>query len=188
ALDYPADRLEILVGSDGSTDDTVERARRYQRFGVGVQPFTHRRGKPAVLNALVPHASGDIVLFADARQRFEPAVGAVSGELMLETADAAAHAGQGAAFYWRYEKMIRSAESRTDSTVGATGAIYAIRRSLFVTIPDDTLLDDVLIPLRIVQQGYRVVFEPAARAFDYTSTTVQQEFGRKARTIAGTFQ
>jgi cellulose synthase/poly-beta-1,6-N-acetylglucosamine synthase-like glycosyltransferase len=201
SLDYPADRLEILVGSDGSTDDTVERARRYQPFGVRVQPFTHRRGKPAVLNALVPHASGDIVLFADARQRFEPAtlraivadfndasVGAVSGELMLETADAAVHAGQGAALYWRYEKMIRSAESRTDSTVGATGAIYAIRRSLFVTIPDDTLLDDVVIPLRIVQQGYRVVFEPAARAFDYASTTAQQEFGRKARTIAGTFQ
>jgi glycosyltransferase involved in cell wall biosynthesis len=201
SLDYPADRLEILVGSDGSTDDTVERARRYQRFGVRVQPFTGRRGKPAVLNALVPHASGDIVLFADARQRFEPAtlraivadfndtsVGAVSGELMLETADTAAHAGRGAALYWRYEKAIRSAESRTDSTVGATGAIYAIRRSLFVTIPDDTLLDDVLIPLRIVQQGYRVVFEPAARAFDSTSTTAQQEFGRKARTIAGTFQ
>jgi cellulose synthase/poly-beta-1,6-N-acetylglucosamine synthase-like glycosyltransferase len=201
ALDYPADRLEILVGSDGSTDDTVERARGYQRFGVRVQPFTHRRGKPAVLNALVPHASGDIVLFADARQRFEaatlraivadfndPSVGAVSGELMLEAGDADAPAGQGAALYWRYEKMIRSAESRTDSTVGATGAIYAIRRSLFVTIPDDTLLDDVLIPLRIVQQGYRVVFEPAARAFDRTSTTAQQEFGRKARTIAGTFQ
>jgi cellulose synthase/poly-beta-1,6-N-acetylglucosamine synthase-like glycosyltransferase len=153
------------------------------------------------LNALVPDASGEIVLFADARQRFEPAtlraivanltdpaVGAVSGELMLETDPATAGAGHGAALYWRYEKMIRSAESRTDSTVGATGAIYAIRRSLFVPIPDDTLLDDVLIPLRIVQQGYRVIFEPAARAFDRTSATAAQEFGRKARTIAGTFQ
>ena len=200
-LDYPSDRLEILVGSDGSTDDTVKRALRYQPFGVRVHSFTKRCGKPAVLNSLVPYASGDIVLFADARQRFErstlraivadfsdPAVGAVSGELMLEAPEGVARAGQGAALYWRYEKMIRSAESRTDSTVGATGAIYAIRRALFVPIPDDTLLDDVLIPLRIVQQGYRVVFEPGARAYDRASTTAQQEFGRKARTIAGTFQ
>ena len=201
ALDYPPSRLEVIVGSDGSTDDTVERARRYQPFGVRVHALTRRSGKPAVLNMLVPHASGEIVLFADARQRFEastlralvanfndPAVGAVSGELMLEAAEDTAHAGHGAALYWRYEKAIRGAESRADSTVGATGAIYAIRRSLFVPIPDDTLLDDVLIPLRIVQQGYRVVFEPDARAFDRTSTTARQEFARKARTIAGTFQ
>jgi cellulose synthase/poly-beta-1,6-N-acetylglucosamine synthase-like glycosyltransferase len=199
ALDYPADRLEILVASDGSTDDTVERARRYQSSGVRVQAFGHRSGKAAVLNAIVPHASGDIVLLADARQRFEtsalralvadfndPAVGAVSGELMLEAGDGGAAGGT--ALYWRYEKLLRSAESQTDSTVGATGAIYAIRRSLFVPIPDDTLLDDVLIPLRIVQQGYRVIFEPAARAWDRTSATDGQEFGRKARTIAGTFQ
>ena len=201
ALDYPPGRMEILVGSDGSTDNTVELARRYQPYGVRVHAFDGRSGKPARLNALVPDASGEIVLFADARQRFEaatlraivanftdPAVGAVSGELMLETDPATAGAGHGAALYWRYEKIIRWAESRADSTVGATGAIYAIRRSLFVPIPDDTLLDDVLIPLRIVQQGYRVIFEPAARAYDRTSATAAQEFGRKARTIAGTFQ
>ena len=201
ALDYPARRLEIVVGSDGSTDDTVERARRYERFGVRVHAFSRRSGKPAVLNLLVPHLSGEIVLFADARQRFEastlraivadfadPAVGAVSGELMLDASEGTAHAGQGAALYWRYEKVIRSSESLADSTVGATGAIYAIRRALFVPIPDDTLLDDVLIPLRIVQQGYRVIFEPSARAFDRTSATASQEFARKARTIAGTFQ
>jgi len=201
ALDYPAHRLEIIVGSDGSTDDTVKRARKYEPFGVRVLAFSERSGKPAVLNAVVPHVSGDIVLFADARQRFEPSalraivadfadrsVGAVSGELILEAEEGTASAGQGAALYWRYEKLIRSAESRSDSTVGATGAIYAIRRSLFVAIPNDTVLDDVLIPLRIVQQGYRVIFEPAARAFDRTSATAAQEFARKSRTIAGTFQ
>ena len=201
ALDYPLNRLEIIVGSDGSTDNTVELASRYQPFGVRVHALNRRCGKPAVLNALVPQTSGEIVLFADARQRFEPAtlralvanfadpaVGAVSGELMLEAAEGTANAGHGAAMYWRYEKMIRSAESRVDSTVGATGAIYAIRRSLFAPIPEDTLLDDVVIPLRIVRQGYRVVFEPGARAFDRMSATAAQEFGRKARTIAGTFQ
>jgi cellulose synthase/poly-beta-1,6-N-acetylglucosamine synthase-like glycosyltransferase len=107
---------------------------------------------------------------------------------MLEAPEGTANAGHGAALYWRYEKLIRGAESRADSTVGATGAIYAIRRSLFSPIPDDTLLDDVLIPLRIVQQGYRVIFEPAARAYDRMPATATQEFTRKARTIAGTFQ
>ena len=201
ALDYPADRLEIVVGSDGSTDATVERARRYEASGVRVQAFATRRGKPAVLNTLTPTVKGDIVLFADARQRFEPGtlralvanfadpqVGAVSGELMLQPADGAGAAGHGAAFYWRYEKFIRSAESRADSTVGATGAIYAVRRSLFEPIPEDTLLDDMLVPLRIVRRGYRVIFEPAARAYDSTSATAGQEFARKARTIAGNFQ
>ena len=201
ALDYPADRLEIVIGSDGSTDSTVERARRYERFGVTVHAFETRRGKPAVLNALAPTVNGEIVLFADARQRFErgtlraivanfadPQVGAVSGELVLKPAEGAATAGHGAAFYWRYEKFIRSAESRADSTVGATGAIYAVRRALFEPIPDDTLLDDMLVPLRIVRRGYRVLFEPAARAYDCTSATAGQEFARKARTIAGNFQ
>ena len=201
ALDYPAEKLQIVVGSDGSTDGTVELAQRYRRRGVVVHAFGTRRGKPAVLNAVVPKVTGEIVLFADARQRFErgtlralianfadPQVGAVSGELVLRPAEGAATAGHGAAFYWRYEKFIRSAESRADSTVGATGAIYAIRRALFEPIPEDTLLDDVLVPLRIVRRGYRVLFEPAARAYDCTSATAQHEFARKARTIAGTFQ
>jgi cellulose synthase/poly-beta-1,6-N-acetylglucosamine synthase-like glycosyltransferase len=166
-----------------------------------VRAFGTRRGKPAVLNAVTPTVRGEIVLFADARQRFErgtlralianfadPHVGAVSGELVLQPVAGAATAGHGTAFYWRYEKFIRAAESRADSTVGATGAIYAMRRALFEAIPDDTLLDDMLIPLRITRRGYRVLFEPAARAWDCTSATAGQEFARKARTIAGNFQ
>ena len=146
-------------------------------------------------------ARGDIVVLADARQRFDrgairalvanfadPTVGAVSGELMLTAAPDADMAGQGSAFYWRYEKLIRSTESRVDSTIGATGAIYAIRRELFEAIPRDTILDDVLIPLRIARRGYRVVFEPGARAHDRVSATAREEFTRRTRTIAGTFQ
>jgi cellulose synthase/poly-beta-1,6-N-acetylglucosamine synthase-like glycosyltransferase len=96
--------------------------------------------------------------------------------------------GNGVSFYWRYEKFMRRHESRRDSTVGATGAIYAIRRPLFEPIPADTILDDVLIPVRIVRRGYRVLFDARARAVDGPSATARQEFGRKARTIAGTFQ
>jgi len=201
ALDYPKHKLEIVIGSDGSTDETVERARRYERFGVTVRAFQQHRGKPAVVNALVPLVRGEIVLFADARQRFEPEtvrhlvanfadphVGAASGELVVTASDATAPAGHGAALYWRYEKAIRSAEGLVDSTIGATGAIYAIRRALFEPIPEDTLLDDVLIPLRVVRRGYRVVFEPEARAYDGASSTALQEFVRKTRTIAGMFQ
>lgn len=200
ALDYPRDRLEIMVASDGSGDGTVERARAYEPSGVRVFAFPVRRGKPAVLDELVPRARGELVVLADARQRFEPgtlralaaqfddpAVGAASGELLLEAGGQGA-VGQGVGFYWRFEKWIRRQEALVDSTVGATGAVYAIRRELFAPIPPDTILDDVLIPLRIVRRGYRVVFVPEARAHDRPPATAAQEFGRKARTIAGNFQ
>jgi cellulose synthase/poly-beta-1,6-N-acetylglucosamine synthase-like glycosyltransferase len=199
ALDYPANQLDIIVASDGSTDDTVSRARAHVDARVAVQAFPSRRGKAAVINEVVRSARGEIVVLADARQRFapdavralvsnfaDPAVGAVSGELMLDAGTTAT--GDGVSFYWRYEKFMRRHESRRDSTVGATGAIYAIRRPLFEPIPADTILDDVLIPLRIVRRGYRVVFDARARAIDGPSATPRQEFVRKARTIAGTFQ
>ena len=202
ALDYPRERLEVVVASDGSTDETVARAQRYRNAGVTVVAFPQRRGKAAVLNDLVPRAHGEIVVLADARQRFEPgalralvapfadpAVGAVGGELMLQTArPGGPGVGEGVGVYWTYEKFIRRNESRVDSTVGVTGAIYAIRRALFERIPADTLLDDVLIPMQVARRGYRVLFEPAARAFDQASATAEAEFARKVRTLAGNFQ
>ena len=201
ALDYPANRLEILIGSDGSTDETAQQALVTGDTRIRVHAFSARRGKPAVINDLMRHATGTVVVFADARQQFDagalralvanfadPSIGAVSGELIL-TADAARDGtGTGAAFYWRYEKLIRSTESRGGSTVGATGAIYAIRRKLFEPLPEDTILDDVLIPVRIARQGYRVVFESGARAYDAAPATAGSELVRKARTIGGTFQ
>jgi cellulose synthase/poly-beta-1,6-N-acetylglucosamine synthase-like glycosyltransferase len=153
-----------------------------------------------VLNDLALAARGEILVFGDARQRWapdavralvagfaDPGVGAVSGELIL-TEDDASVVGEGVGVYWRYEKFIRARESVVDSTVGATGAIYAVRRALFEPIPADTILDDVLIPLGVVRRGHRVVFEPAARAFDRVAATAVEEFTRKVRTIGGTFQ
>jgi cellulose synthase/poly-beta-1,6-N-acetylglucosamine synthase-like glycosyltransferase len=199
ALDYPADRLDVVIASDGSADDTVARAQAFSDQRVVVRAFQSHRGKAAVLNDVVPFVRGDIVVLADARQQFErgsvkalvsnfadPRIGAVSGELMLSAATT--DVGRGARIYWRYEKFIRRNESRADSTVGATGAICAIRRQLFERIPRDTILDDVLIPLRIVRLGYRVLFDPDARAIDEPSETAYQEFVRKTRTITGTFQ
>jgi len=200
ALDYPSDRLEIVVASDGSSDGTAERARAWEPDGVTVVAFETRRGKPAVLNDVVPKLRGEIVVMADARQTFDTralralvapfadtAVGAVSGELIL-TSGGATHVGEGVGLYWRYEKFIRRHESLADSTVGATGAIYAIRRALFAPVPADTILDDVLIPMTIVGRGYRVLFEATARAYDRPAATAPEEFRRKVRTIAGTFQ
>jgi hypothetical protein len=199
SLDYPAERLEIVLASDGSRDATVERARRYERHGVRIAAFERRRGKASVLNDVVPRCRGEIVVLADARQRFEtgalralvapfadPRVGVVSGELILSEAEGGRGA-PGGGLYWRFEKAIRRDESRVDSTLGATGAIYALRRELFEPIPADTLLDDVLVPARALKRGFRVVFAPAARAHDRVAAP-EQEFTRKVRTIAGTFQ
>lgn len=201
ALDYPSDKLDILVGCDGSTDLTPACARAFTDRGVTVYAFAFRRGKAAMLNNLVPRARGSIVVLADARQRFaadaitslvrrfdDPSVGAVSGELMLTEMDGPTAVGVGVGFYWRYEKHIRHAESRAGSMVGATGAIYAIRRALFRAIPEDTILDDVLIPMHVARAGYRVVAESRAVAFDQVARSGREEFVRKTRTLAGTFQ
>ena len=200
-LDYPCELLEIIVGSDGSTDGTLERLREAacQRIRIFVLP--ERQGKPAVLNHLIPKATGEIVVLADVRQNFDaqvlreivqpfadPNVGAVSGELILTRDGTCTTVSEGTGAYWSYEKFIRSRESRIDSTIGATGAIYAIRRELFEPIAEDTILDDVLIPLRIARRGFRVLFEPGARVCDTPSETAAQEFARKVRTLAGNFQ
>ncbi len=201
ALDYPRELLEIVVASDASTDGTAAAARDYAHAGVRVMEFQQHRGKPAVINELVPQLRGEFVVLMDARQRVDAQalralianfadqrVGAVSGELLLDNAAGNAQTGAGMGFYWRYEKFIRFHESRADSTVGVTGALYAIRHRLFRPIPADTLLDDVLIPMQIVRQGYRVLFEAEARAFDVVAPTAQAELTRKVRTIAGNFQ
>jgi poly-beta-1,6-N-acetyl-D-glucosamine synthase len=193
ALDYPPERVEILVGSDGSTDGTAEQLLTVSDERIRVFILPQRRGKPAVLNALIPKAHGEIIVLADVRQMFDaqalralarpladPQVGAVTGELMLT-------GGASSGAYWRYEKFVRSREYIVDSTIGATGAIYAIRKSLFEPIPPDTILDDVLIPMRITRRGYRVVFERDAHAYEAPAPS-REEFKRKVRTLSGNFQ
>jgi cellulose synthase/poly-beta-1,6-N-acetylglucosamine synthase-like glycosyltransferase len=199
--EYPDDLLEIIVVSDGSTDRTVEIARRFEN--VRVLESRTSAGKAGALNLGVKYATHDIVVFADARQRFDrnviaelvslladERVGAVSGELIIESGVAtdSKGVGDGVGVYWTYEKLIRRGESAVASVVGVTGSIYAMRRELYTPLEPHTLLDDLLIPMRAVLAGYRVVFSRSARAYDLASETAAQEFARKVRTLAGNFQ
>jgi cellulose synthase/poly-beta-1,6-N-acetylglucosamine synthase-like glycosyltransferase len=205
-LDYPPDRLEILVGSDGSKDRTAERARAVADPRVRVFEYPQRRGKPSVLNDLAAEARGHLLLFADARQRYErhalralvapfadARVGGVGGALFVGggagvLGGGAAGIAAGAGAYRRIDDAIRQDESWVDSTIGLSGAIYAIRAPLYEPLPPDAILDDVLTPMRVTRRGHRVVFERQARAFDRAPASGEEEFARKVRTLAGNLQ
>jgi biofilm PGA synthesis N-glycosyltransferase PgaC len=198
--DYPAHLLEIAIISDGSTDLTPEMARRYASDRVRVIAYDERRGKATALNIGAEIASGEVIIFADARQWFEPdaikelvsnfadaRVGAVSGELLLD-GGAGATVSEGVGLYWKYEKWIRKSESRFNSVIGATGAVYAIRRKLWHPLPEETILDDVYTPMRIALAGSRIVFDERARAHDTATDSAGREFSRKVRTLTGNYQ
>jgi len=198
--EYPPGLREIIVVSDGSTDFTAEIARRYFSYGVKLFAYEDQRGKATALNVGVEIATGDIILFADARQAFEPnvikaivanfadsSVGAVSGELLLDGGEDSS-VGEGVGLYWKYEKWIRKSESAFGSVIGATGAIYAIRRKLWKPLPENTILDDVYTPMSIALDGHRVIFEEAARAHDVATESATREFARKVRTLTGNYQ
>ncbi|HEV7271192.1 glycosyltransferase family 2 protein [Pseudoxanthomonas sp.] len=198
ALDYPPDRLRINVACDGCTDGSDRFAAQRDTARIRVFAFAERRGKSACLGNVVPLLDAEIVLFNDVRQRIDPGaaralvaaladptVGAASGELVLQAREGY---GQGVDAYWRYEKAIRRLESASGSLVGATGALYAARRSLIPEIPPGIVLDDMWIPLGIAASGHRTVFVPAALAFDRTSDNPVDEERRKRRTLAGNFQ
>ncbi|MGQ9525662.1 MAG: glycosyltransferase family 2 protein [Armatimonadota bacterium] len=198
SLDYPADRLVVIVGCDGCTDGTEVAARELADRRVSVVSFPQRRGKPAVLNRLLAHADSEVVLFADARQVFEPEavrrltrnfadpeVGGVTGSVVVSGQGTAA---EGVGLYRRYDEYLRRKESELHSTLGAAGAIYALRRELCAPLAEDTILDDFVMPMRVVMRGYRVIYEPEARAHDIPPLGVGHEVQRKARTLAGNYQ
>jgi poly-beta-1,6-N-acetyl-D-glucosamine synthase len=196
ALRYPAELLEIVVISDGSTDGTDEIAREY----AGRIEFlrTSGGGKAVALNAGLERARGELLFLTDVRQPLDPdclknlvacfadpKVGVVSGELVIRDGRTQEEASVG--LYWRYEKWLRKLESRIDSVMGATGCIYAMRRELAAPLPPGTLVDDMFLPLLAFFQGYRVILEDSAMAYDYP-TALDAEFRRKVRTQAGVYQ
>lgn len=200
-LDYPSECIEFLFGSDGSTDRTNQILLDHHAGNIHSFVWSERRGKPAVLNDLIARARGDIVILSDANTHYvpetarklvqhfhDPSVGAVTGELVLQTQSATVGA-YGEASYWTYENRLRRMESDIRTTLGATGAVYAIRKALYSPLPTGTsVVDDFLIPLRILKQGYNIRYEPDAIAYEHTSGSVAGEFRRKIRIGASNFQ
>ena len=199
-LNYPKDKFEIIVVSDGSDDTTNEIVRGFQTESARLLHYEERKGKAYALNLGVSQAKGEILFFTDARQILEKEclrelaanfndsdVGAVSGELVL-LQEGRPDSVEGVGLYWRYEKWMRKKESRINSVLGATGSVYACRKHLVKPIPPETILDDVLIPFQGILKGYRSIFEPKAVAFDHVAADVQKELKRKVRTLAGNYQ
>ncbi len=200
-LNYPDESLEIVMVSDGSTDSTNQILSEHTanpRIRVIFNP--QQQGKAAGLNAAMSSVRGEIVVFTDARQQIEPdairvlvenfadpEIGCASGELMLGDPETG-EAEQGMGVYWRIEKAVRELESAVGSVVGATGAIYGVRRKLLVNVPDEAILDDVYIPMHVVRRGARVIFDPRARAWDSPDQGTAREFTRKVRTLSGNYQ
>jgi cellulose synthase/poly-beta-1,6-N-acetylglucosamine synthase-like glycosyltransferase len=195
ALDYPREKMQVIVVSDGSTDQTAELARECSGVEVLELPSG---GKCRALNAAMERARGEILFLTDVRQPLDskclsqlvmnyadPSIGVASGELVITSGELMEHANIG--LYMRYEEWLRKRISEVGSVAGATGAVYTIRRKLAKPLPDDCLLDDVYQPLAAYFQGYRVVLDGSAIAYDYP-TKIEAEFSRKVRTLAGLYQ
>src|SRR5262245_29150845 len=199
ALHYPKGKLEVVIASDGSTDGTNDIVRRYADRGVRLVEFAVNRGKAAALSAAVPQLHGKVVVLSDANSHMDadavrrlatwfadPAVGVVCGKLIL-TGPATGRNVDGV--YWKYETFLKRCESRLGALLGCNGAIYAVRRSLFPTVEDATIIDDFVIPLEVRRRSRcRVQYDAQAVAWEQTAPGLGAEFRRRVRLGAGGFQ
>jgi poly-beta-1,6-N-acetyl-D-glucosamine synthase len=199
SLDYPAALRQLIIVSDGSTDDTVATLEALaSRSAIEVIHYAEPRGKAYALNLAAARATGEILVFNDARQQLapdglrellsnfaDPAVGCASGELRFYTED---RPGRSATLYWKFERWVRAQESLLGACMGATGAFYAIRRECFRPLPEGLILDDVYTPLQIALRGYKVIHDPEAVVFDQEAASEKHEFRRKVRTLSGNYQ
>lgn len=201
AQEYPAERLDVIIVCNGSVDGSEEIAREIARTEPRIRVFTSpaERGKSGAINLASAHTAADVIVFADARQTFapdavahlvepfsDPDIGVVSGRNEIRRTDLASL--QGVGMYWSLETKLRWAEGRSGSVPGATGAIYAVRRSLFQEMPPNLILDDVYVPMRVAMGGHRVVMAPRALAFDVPARDQKAEYARKRRTMVGNIQ
>lgn len=197
ALDYPVDRLHIHIGSDGSTDATNSILSGFRDSRLHVSLFEENRGKASVLNDLVDQTVSPLIVFSDANTMFEPqalrrlvahfeddSVGAVSGELHLTGNGGDNQDG----LYWRVEQMLKFFEGRIGGLLGANGAIYAIRRQAWQRLRVDTICDDFCVAMTVAAQGYRLVYEPSARAEESIPERIADEYRRRIRIGIGNFQ
>ncbi len=194
ALDYPADRLQIVVVSDGSTDRTMEILRTFNTPRV-ISLDLPRGGKAAALNSGVRHCTGEVLVFSDANSVFDQnalralvapfadtSVGGVAGDQRYLKGGSRSAADAGERSYWNFDRLMKVWQSRAGNVTSATGAIYAIRRSLFRTVPEG-VTDDFATSTQVIAQGYRLVFAPDAAAYEPVASSSGVEFGRKVRII-----
>ena len=199
ALDYPKDRLEVVVATDGCTDATADVARAFADRGVRLLEYGERRGKTAVLNESIPRVTGDVVILSDANTVMAPdaarclarwfrdsRVGVVCGQLVLTDPVTGLNSD---GLYWRYETFLKTCESLLGALLGANGGIYAIRKSHFSPIPANTIVDDFVIPLLTrIRTGCEILYDSQAVAYEETPPALDAEFRRRARIGAGGFQ
>jgi cellulose synthase/poly-beta-1,6-N-acetylglucosamine synthase-like glycosyltransferase len=192
-IDYPSDRFDVIVASDGSDDGTDAVVAQYHRQGVRLLTL-ERNGKAAALNAAAAAATGDILVFSDANSHFapdalrrlvapfaDPAVGGVAGDQRYRPIRATdAGAARGERGYWAFERRLKAAESSSGNVISATGAIYAVRRRLFQAVPVG-VTDDFATSTAVIAQGFRLVFAPDAIAWEPAASSAEAEYGRKVR-------
>ena len=200
ALNYPREKIEILIGSDGSTDETNTICTLLQNNGmIDFYSFDQRRGKASVLNDLLQRCKGEIVIFSDANTFFcneaietmirhfqNTKIGGVCGRLILDSKSDQIDSGEST--YWQYETFIKRYEGIVGSVMGANGGIYAIRKELFEPIDKDTIIDDFVISMRVALKGYRLIYEENAVGTEEACSTLQAELKRKIRIGAGNLQ
>jgi len=195
SLDYPMDRMEVLVISDGSTDETVTRAKKTKADNVRVLDRGERTGKTAVQNYGSSLAAGEILVFSDANAFYrpdalrkliqgfrEPRIGGICGEVRFVSSVNKESVAKEEEFYWGYEQFLKRAESRVRSAIGANGAIYAIRKALYEPLPEE-IISDLVEPLLLVKNGFSVKYAHDAIAEEEISINYRREYHRKKRII-----
>ena len=200
ALDYPKDKLEIIIASDGSSDQTATIALDYTNKGISLFDYKERRGKVNVLNETLPQTKYSIVVFSDANTHFKPdaiknlvrhfgdeKIGCVVGRLQFVNAEGSSTADL-EGIYWRYETMLKKLEGKRGCLLGANGGIFAIRKNLFIKLPPDTIVEDFVMPMKILEGGHAVIYEPNAHAIEEAAHKIIQEKQRRIRIGAGDFQ
>jgi cellulose synthase/poly-beta-1,6-N-acetylglucosamine synthase-like glycosyltransferase len=193
AADYPADCLQILVAADGCSDGTAAIVERYAARGVRLLSLP-RQGKIPALNAAAAQATGEILVFSDAnvmchpqalralaRNFADPSVGGVAGHTTYALEAGSESSSRGESLYWDYDTWLKQLESFTGSIVSAHGGLYAVRRALYRPVADSAVTDDFAISTGVIEQGYRLVFEPEARATEFAVPEAQREFRRRVR-------
>ncbi len=198
-LNYPREKLQILVMDDGSVDSTQEIIRSYQSQGIELAFNPPRRGKMAAINRAIQQARGDIVLFSDASNLYHPdvvremaipfsdsAVGAAVGARSIDAGEGGLGKSEG--LYWKYESFIQSCESKLGCCTGIVGEILALRLNLFVSPPDGIINDDFYMAMQVAKQGFKVIYVPTAKSFESISTHSQDGIERRSRIVAGRYQ